>query len=46
MGTAEALFGAAKAAGLTRPTIDGCDDQHAQGDTLGDTNIHLGGGAD
>jgi hypothetical protein len=46
MGTAKALFGVVKAAGLTGPTFDRCDDQHAQGDAPGNINARLGGGAD
>jgi hypothetical protein len=46
MGIAKASFRAAKAAGPTGPTFDGCDDQHTQGDAPGDTNTCLGDRAD
>jgi hypothetical protein len=46
MGTAKALFGAAKAAGPTGPTFDRYNDQYAQGNTPGDANTHLGSRAD
>jgi hypothetical protein len=44
MAITEALFRVAKAASLTRPIFNGGNDQHAQGDALGNTHIYPGGG--
>jgi hypothetical protein len=43
MAITEALFGVAKAAGLTGPIFNGGNNQHAQGDTLDNAYIYLGG---